>query len=49
MGVQMGVGVVVGAGAVVNKSLPAMSVAVGMPAVVVRMRTAREQKETETA
>jgi acetyltransferase-like isoleucine patch superfamily enzyme len=49
MGVQLGDGVVVGAGAVVNKSLPAMSVAVGMPAVVVRMRTARDQKETETA
>lgn len=49
MGVQIGEGVVVGAGAVVNRSLPAMGVAVGMPAKVVRIRTARDEKEMGTA
>lgn len=49
MGVQIGEGAVVGAGAVVNRSLPAMSVAVGMPAKVVRERSSRYMKETDTA
>lgn len=38
-GVDIGNGCVVGAGAVVNKSLPPYSVAVGVPAKVVRMRS----------
>lgn len=49
MGVQIGDGVVVGAGAVVNRNLPAMSVAVGMPATVVRMRVAKDEKGVDTA
>jgi acetyltransferase-like isoleucine patch superfamily enzyme len=38
-GVTVGDGCVVGAGSVVSKNLPAYSVAVGVPAKVVRMRT----------
>lgn len=48
MGVQIGEGAVVGAGAVVNRSLPTMGVAVGIPAKVVRKRTARDSKEMGT-
>lgn len=45
MGVQIGQGAVVGANAVVIKNLPAMSVAVGAPAAVVRTRCLREIKK----
>jgi len=39
-GVQIGDGCVVGAGAVVNRSLPAHSIAVGAPARIIRQRAA---------
>jgi acetyltransferase-like isoleucine patch superfamily enzyme len=41
MGVEIGEGCVVGAKALVNRSLPAMSVAYGIPAKVVRTRDAK--------
>lgn len=43
MGSQIGEGVVVGAGAVVRHNLPAMAIAVGMPAKIVRMRDSRKE------
>jgi acetyltransferase-like isoleucine patch superfamily enzyme len=41
-GVRIGRGSVIGAGAVVTKDIPAWSVAVGVPAVVVKTRKAQE-------
>jgi galactoside O-acetyltransferase len=45
MGVEIGEGCVVGAKALVNRSLPRMSVAYGIPARVVRTRDAEEAVE----
>lgn len=45
MGVEIGEGSVVGAKALVNRSLPRMSVAYGIPARVVRRRDAEEANE----
>ena len=48
MGAQIGEGAIIGAGAVVSRSLPAMIIAVGMPARMVRRRTARDGKTVGT-
>jgi acetyltransferase-like isoleucine patch superfamily enzyme len=45
MGVEIGEGCVVGAKALVNRSLPRMSVAYGIPAEVVRTRDAKDVPE----
>jgi len=47
-GVRIGRGTVVGAGAVVTKSLPQQSIAVGVPAKVVRQRGAPRHESAET-
>ena len=45
-GVTIGRGAVIGAGAVVAKSLPDFAVAMGVPAVVVRLRSANDDRRT---
>ena len=44
-GVQIGEGAVIGAGAVVSKDIPAWSIAVGVPARVVRQREMKPSNE----
>jgi maltose O-acetyltransferase len=47
-GVEIGDGSVIGAGSVVTKSIPPMSIAVGVPAKVVRSRNAVKPRQTST-
>lgn len=47
-GVRIGHDSIIGTGAVVTKSLPALSVGVGVPAKVIRKRGENEQPEVET-
>jgi acetyltransferase-like isoleucine patch superfamily enzyme len=45
-GVEIGRGAVIGAGSVVNRSVPEMSVAVGVPAAVIRKRSSARDRQT---
>lgn len=47
-GVTIGHGAVIGGGSVVTKDIPAMSIAVGVPAKVIRMRNLQAQVSEST-